>query len=175
MVSLFRNMPAVPTKTLGLFLAIVVLLVIPSTPASAGDEMTLRINDAMAVPGERMAVVLRTYASRGVGQGQICLNVRNANRGGSGPLVELEGALVFSEHGDAVVDMHFDGPAQMAMVEFSSATAGINWLDGAMAVFFFRTDGTLTPGELFTPRHRSGADLSDRRRRGQHPARPTQR
>ena len=131
-------------------LVVAILLSAPGTPATAGEDMTLRINDAMAVPGERVAVVMRTYASRGVGQGQICLNVRNANRGGNGPLVNLEEAVVFSEHGDAVVDMVFDGPGQAAMIEFSSASGTVNWLDGAMAVLFFRLDGALLPGEFFT-------------------------
>ncbi len=138
-------------RHLSSLMAVFALVVVSSAPARAGDEMTLRINDAIAVPGERMAVVLRTYASRGVGRGQICLLAQNAARGpGDSPFVELEGAVVFSEQDDAVVDIFFDGPAQMAMIDFSSASGSINWLDGAMAVLFFRTDGTLTPGETFT-------------------------
>jgi hypothetical protein len=125
-----------------------VLAIAPGSPAAAGEPLTLRINDAMAVPGARMALVLRTYAPRGVGQGQICLNVRSRGPGNS-PLVALEGAAVFSQEDDAEVDMAFDGPAQMAMVAFSSASGTINWADGALAVFFFRLDGALAPGQTF--------------------------
>lgn len=117
---------------------------------SAGDqEMTLRINDAAAEAGDRVAVVLRTYAPRGVGQGQICLSADQARGAGGGPLLDLEEVVVFSEQGDAVVVETFDGPAQMALIEFSSLSATINWADGPLAVLFFRLDSSLQPGQEF--------------------------
>src|SRR5829696_5211925 len=39
--------------------------------ASAADKLALRTNDAEGVPGGVVAVVVRTYASRAIGQGQI--------------------------------------------------------------------------------------------------------
>lgn len=121
-----------------------------SGEAMAGDEeMTLRINDTMGTPGDRIAVVLRTYAPRGVGQGQICM-AASANRGsGTGPLLDLEEVVVFSEQGDAVVVDTFDSAAQVALIEFSSLSATINWADGPLAVLFFRLDSSLLPGQEF--------------------------
>lgn len=44
-----------------------------ASPALAGSDLTLRVNDVKAAPGSLVAVEVRTYAPRGVGQGQICL------------------------------------------------------------------------------------------------------
>ena len=122
----------------------------------AGDEaMTLRINDTTAEPGDRVAVVLRTYAPRGVGQGQICLGRVDGNE--DSVLLALEEVVVFSELGDAEVVQTFDGATQVALIEFSSQSASINWADGPLAVFFFRLDPTLQPGQEFE----LGLDLAD--------------
>lgn len=55
------------------FLAFVSLAVgsVASTPVFADDAMTLRINDADAVAGGLVEVVIRTYAPRSISQGQI--------------------------------------------------------------------------------------------------------
>lgn len=59
---------------LWIFAALVVLTpLLGATPAEAGDGLTLRVNDVDGTPGEVIAVEVRTYAPRGVGQGQICL------------------------------------------------------------------------------------------------------
>ena len=115
----------------------------------AGDAMTLRISDTMAEPGDRVAVVLRTYAPRGISQGQICFAARNSRGPGGTPFVALEEAVVFSELGDAEVVQVFDGPAQMALIEFTSLSATVNWADGPLAVLFFRLDPGLQPGWAF--------------------------
>jgi hypothetical protein len=39
-------------------------------------ELTLRVNDATVRPGGIAAAVIRTYASRGIGSGQLCFAVR---------------------------------------------------------------------------------------------------
>ncbi len=143
MNNLKRTVFSLSTLTL-----IVAVLVAPGALSADDDTLTLRLNDAMAEPGDRVAVVLRTYAPRGVGQGQICMAVANGFAGG-GPLVELEEVVVFSEHGDAVVTENFDGPSQVALIEFSSASGTINWADGPMAVLFFRLDPALQPGQEF--------------------------
>lgn len=51
-----------------------VLTPLLAAPAVAKDELTLRIDDVKGAPGELVAVEVRTYAPRGVGQGQICLS-----------------------------------------------------------------------------------------------------
>lgn len=119
-----------------------------AAPALAQEPLTLRINDAEGAPGGVAAVVLRTYAPRGVGQGQICFTANEA-RGGSAPFVALEEVVVFSEAGDAEVVHAFDDQAQMALIEFASASASINWADGPLAVLFFRLDPALDPGQTF--------------------------
>ena len=136
-------------RTIVCLLALTLTLLGPGS-ATAGDlDLTLRINDAMATPGERVAVVLRTYAPRGVGQGQIC-RAAQANRGpGAGPRLDLEEVVVFSEQDDATVVETFDGTAQTAVIEFASPSATINWADGPLAVLFFRLDASLQPGQEF--------------------------
>lgn len=51
--------------------------------------MTLRVNDVKGVPGGLIAVEVRTYAPRGVGQGQICLfAVSRLSNSGSGSIAD---------------------------------------------------------------------------------------
>ncbi len=59
---------------------------LPSTAVLADDSMTLRVNDAEAVAGGLVEVVIRTYAPRSISQGQICFN------GGSGQGLAGSGA-----------------------------------------------------------------------------------
>lgn len=124
-----------------------------SSPLFAGGEaMTLRINDAIGVPGERVAVVLRTYAPRGISQGQICFSSNAARPAGEvedGPFLTLEEAVVFSEAGDAQVVETFNSTTQTTMIELESASATINWDDGPMAVLFFRLSLAVSPGEEY--------------------------
>ena len=134
-------------RSLGWLLPVAALALSISFPGmllAGGESMTLRINDTSAEPGGLAAVVLRTYAPRGVGQGQICLAAA-ANRGASGsPFVSLESVVVFSEQGDANVTQSFDEGAQMGLIEFDSLSATINWSDGPLAVLFFRVADTVT-------------------------------
>ena len=136
-------------KRFGL-LAVFLLAVMPGALWAGTETMTLRINDTQAEPDGRVAVVLRTYAPRGVGQGQICL-ATSGTRGTSGtPFLVLEEVVVFSEQGDAQVVPSFDPTAQVTLVEFESLSATINWADGPLAVLFFRLVGSLTPGQEFS-------------------------
>jgi hypothetical protein len=58
----------------GLCAALLVLTpLLAASPARAGNGLTLRVNDVDGAPGSLIAVEVRTYAPRGVGQGQICL------------------------------------------------------------------------------------------------------
>ena len=110
-----------------LSLALVWQAAAPGALLAGDDALTLRINDTTAEPGGRVAVVLRTYASRGVGQGQIIVRVRPKRRGvaPSGPFVALEQAVVFSAEGDASPVDVFDSGGQTALVEFDSPSATV--------------------------------------------------
>ena len=123
--------------------------------SSEAEPLTLRVSDAMGQPGERIAVVLRTYAPRTVSQGQICLRARinppeteGAFQGSPEPFSALEEVVVFSEEGDAIALGSFDDTSQVALLELSSPSATVNGSDGPMAVFFFRLDSQLTPGDV---------------------------
>ena len=130
-----------------------VFLAIPGFLLAGEEAMTLRINDTMAEPGSRVAVVLRTYAPRGISQGQICFKSNAAFSAGeapSSPFLSLEEVVVFSETGDAEVVQTFNGTTQETLIEFESLSATINWSDGALAVLFYRLTSAVEPGEEFT-------------------------
>jgi hypothetical protein len=118
------------------------------------EPLTLRINDGTARPGGVLAVTLRTYSPRGVGQGQICFRVLPTTPpvqalAGQTILTALESFEIFSETGDVEASGLFDGSQQMTVVEFSSALAGVNRVDGPLAVFFFRVAADVAPGTQF--------------------------
>ncbi len=122
------------------------LMAVMAASAAGAEPLTLRVNDTTAVAGGIAAVTLRTYASRPVGQGQLCMQF--ALRGAQGPVATVEGATVFSVAGDAVEKVFFDGGAasQPTMVTFSSASATINATDGPLAVVYLRMHEDLAPG-----------------------------
>lgn len=138
---------------LWILLSLLMVFCAPGGLHAGGQQMTLRINDTMVDPGGLAAIVLRTYAPRGISQGQICFRGSTANRADGttpvGPFVALEQAVVFSETGDAQVVETFDGSTQTTMIEFESLSATINWADGPLAVLYFRVDGLVTPGQEF--------------------------
>jgi hypothetical protein len=120
--------------------------------ASAKDVLTLRVNDAIGEPGGRVAVVIRTYAPRPVGQGQICFTARSRGGGSAaGPFAELEEWKVFSRRGDelAIASIEPSADGQTIVVEFSSDSATINRKDGPLAVLFFRLRDDVRPRQRF--------------------------
>jgi hypothetical protein len=155
--------------------AVLALLALAPDPASASDSLTLRVNDARGGPGDLVAVVVRTYASRPIGQGQLCVGARRKARPGKasaasvsglpglpgdavaadGPFVTLERAEVFSARKDARFTVSFD--AQEATLKFSSPTGSINAADGPLAVLYFRLSRSLVSGDLFE----IGIDVAD--------------
>ncbi len=140
------------TSSWWIVLLLVVMVCLPSTLHAGGGQMTLRINDTMAEAGDMAAIVLRTYAPRGISQGQICFRSASAARtqdGTGGPFATLEEVIVFSEDGDAEVIETFDDGTQTTLIEFESLSATINWADGPLAVLFFRLHATLSPGQEF--------------------------
>lgn len=157
----------------------VLLAPFASAPATAGesDPLTLRVNDAVAAPGGTAAVVIRTYSSRPVGQGQLDFiptarqsvatvlqviakgpqgaDVRRSiaptgGQGTAGPLApHLIGHVVFSANGDvqSVVRVPRNTPDTL-MLQFASPTASVNALDGPLAALFFRLPPNVAPGTV---------------------------
>lgn len=151
---------AAPHRLLTELLVLVVLgLVSPFTPLLAQEPLTLRLSDTEVRPGALAAVVIRTYAPRGVGQGQLCMRAieppaapfgdKTAAEGLGHPFTALEDVVVFSGAGDAVSANHFDPLSQTAVLSFESLSGTINSTDGPLAVLFFRLDAGVAPGSLF--------------------------
>lgn len=155
------NHPSSARLRTALGVAVLALSALASRPAAAGDLLTLRVNDARGGPGDLVPVVVRTYASRPIAQGQICIGARRATRtraastlglatapatGGS-PFAALEKVEVFSARQDAAFQFSFDG--QEAEVIFRSPTGSINAADGPLAVFHFRLSNAVQPGEVY--------------------------
>lgn len=107
--------------------------------APADEPLTLRVDDVVAVPGGLAAVVIRTYASRGIGQGQLCLV-------GGPAFDQLEEAIVFSTAGDVASTVTFDPGAGEAELSFVSPSGTVNAVDGPLAVLFFRLGAGVSPG-----------------------------
>lgn len=122
-------------------------------------QLKLRVNDATGVPGGLAAVVVRTYASQAIGQGQLCLDIEwNGDQGyADKAFVSLEGVIAFSEGGDVFSRASFDelDNKQPTIVSFESPSQSINARKGPLLVLFFRLDPNLVPGRKF------GIDFGD--------------
>lgn len=157
------------------------LLLLPAllsapAPAEAGavEPLTLRVSDAVAPPGGLAAVVLRTYSSRPVGQGQLdwfasCRLAAPQVKGwslrrqparqaplaclGGGGSTELgpylEGHMVFSSNGDVQswVVRQRENPDALVL-QFVSPSGSVNDLDGPLAVLFLRLPPDVAPGTV---------------------------
>jgi hypothetical protein len=140
-------------------LAFSILLAAAFTPThsvAAVEPLTLRVQDAIAEPGGVVAVVLRTYASRPIGQGQLCLMASpvqspTSTTEVSTPLASYIGAVVFSDIGDAQIGLVTEVSAdpQMILVQFASESGTVNLSDGPLAALFFRLDESVQPGSTF--------------------------
>lgn len=130
-----------------------------------GDKsLVLRVNPAIGAPGGTVAVVLRTYAPRPVRQGQIVVRVaRRPKPAKAGLGLTLEdlvapvrpltflSATVYSPKNDALAQGLLNGLAdsQLAKVTFQSPSGSVNSADGPLAVFLFRLDPSVKPGDAF--------------------------
>jgi len=143
-----------------LAVAVLALSALAPQQAEAADKLTLRVNDAHGGPGDLVSVVVRTYASRPIAQGQICIGARRSTRtraastvglaaeaAAGGPFASLERVEVFSARQDAAFQFSFDG--EEAEVVFRSPTGSINAVDGPLAVFHFRLSNAVQPGEVY--------------------------
>lgn len=134
--------------------------------SGSGDkELVLRVNPAIGAPGGTVAVVLRTYAPRPVRQGQVLIRVVRRPAPPKAllgptfetlaqplrPLQSLLSATVYSQQNDSSTQAALAGqPAsQTTTATFQSPTGTINASDGPLAVFKFRLDSSVQPGQTF--------------------------
>jgi hypothetical protein len=128
-----------------------------------GDSsLVLRVNPAIGAPGGIVAVVLRTYAPRPIRQGQISVRVSRRSRPAklgltlddlTAPIrpLTLISAVVYSPQNDALAQGLLNGltDGQLAKVTFQSPSGSVNSADGPLAVFRFRLDPSVKPGDIF--------------------------
>lgn len=140
-----RRAVLVPAVVLGLVVCGALFSTLVGAACPPPEALTLRVEDGEARPGALLAVVVRTYSPRGVASGQICFRqaaLRSpAADEGTAPESWIEGiesALVFTEADDAQVAADWDGTTGELLLDFSSASAGVNDRDGPMAVLFLR-------------------------------------
>jgi len=139
--------------------ALVGLFALAAPPVSADGELTLRLNDAEAVPGGIAVLVVRTYESRPVGQGQFCFQMNNfladpwrgeLEFGVDNPFEEYLGSIVFSSESDARHRLTLEPGAGLEfLLEFMSPTATINDSDGPIVVHYLKVRSDVSPGERY--------------------------
>jgi hypothetical protein len=124
-------------------------------------SLVLRINPAIAAPGGVVAMVVRTYAPRPIRQGQISIRVVRRPKPAKGLTVEelaapvrpltLLSAVVYSPQNDALTQAVLNAlpDSQRVGVTFQSPSGSVNSVDGPLAVFRFRLDPSVQPGEVF--------------------------
>ncbi len=120
-------------------LALVFAGLLAQTAARADDHgLLLRVQDAVGTPGGRAVITLRTYSTRPVGQGTICMRF-DPTLGQVPPLSSLKGVKVFGQADDVVQSFTTSeqNGALIIDVEFASASASINTIDGPFAAFYF--------------------------------------
>lgn len=143
--------------------------------AQVHEPLVIRVSDAAGHPGGEVAVVLRTYGSRGVGQGQIGVRGRlpgglfqagtshrsTATDGNQAvtalgdtsnlPFAELLEVVVFAANGDAIVSAtDFDPETQLATALFSAISGSINAIAGPLAVLRFRLADDVVVGQEYS-------------------------
>src|SRR5436305_1894588 len=162
--SLMRRFRSPFAFVLMLLLAGAALAKIPVDDGGASSKsLVLRLNPAIGAPGGTIAVVLRTYAPRPVRQGQIVVRVARRPKPAKGLGLTLEdlaapirpltflSATVYSPKNDALTQGLLNGLAdsQLAKVTFQSPSGSVNSADGPLAVFLFRLDPSVQPGDTF--------------------------
>lgn len=124
-----------------------------AAPTAEQDVLPLHVEDAVGVPGGRIAIVFRAYASRPIGQGQVCFVAQPPPEEPpptSSHLLSYSESIVFSQAGD--VEIEFvevaDEPPTFEL-RFVSPSASVNQYDGPLAVVFFQLSPDVAPGSRF--------------------------
>lgn len=155
--------PAPRAVLLAVFALVLFFLAAPRE-AAAENRLKLRVNDAAGMPGERVAIVLRTYSSRPIGQGQISFRTRrraaqarsnavwdrastSAAATEDSPFARLEEVQVFSTRQDARFEIQFD--AERSVLTIQSPSRTINASDGPLAILYYRLGDWVRPGEEY--------------------------
>lgn len=123
----------------------------PTSAIEPIEPLTLRVNDAYGVPGGIIAVVLRTYSSRPISQGQLCMQFVPDSPGVLEPLAAVVSVRVFSTIPDVtanVTGMLTEDP-QAIVLSFDSPSITVNASDGPLAVFFMKLDPAVLPGATY--------------------------
>jgi len=121
-------------------------------PPGYGGTLTLHVEDAVGAPGGRVAVVLRAYASRPIGQGQVCFSAlpSETDPDPGTDLLEYDGSVVFSSAGDVQVEfVEVPGNPTRFVLRFNSPSATVNDFHGPMAAVFFDLAERAVPGSRF--------------------------
>ncbi|HVR97089.1 MAG TPA: hypothetical protein VMW27_10775 [Thermoanaerobaculia bacterium] len=151
-------MKPAPRAILSAVFALVLLVLAAPEEAAAENRLALRVNDAAGMPGERVAIVLRTYSSRPIGQGQIAVRSRrrasarsnallDKAAGDESPFAALEEVQVFSTRRDAQFQIQFD--PERAVLTIQSPSRTINASDGPLAILYYRLADWVQPGEEY--------------------------
>jgi len=117
-------------------------LTLPLHPATGSEYLVLHINDTMARPGGIASVVVRSYASRPIGQGQVCLKVDGS------PFRSLEGLALPDPQGDARKRFEVVDP-ETILVQMLSPSGSINEVEGPIFALYFRVRNNVLPGDRF--------------------------
>ncbi|MEO8196677.1 MAG: hypothetical protein ABI689_08140 [Thermoanaerobaculia bacterium] len=133
-----------------------------AAPATAipVEPLMLRVQDAVGAPGERTAIVVRTYASRPVRRGRLASGVSAILQRPGGalrvpgvaqPIASCDSVAIFSVTGDAVPQpCNFDFATQTFGVDFESLSATINAQDGVLGVIYVTLAANVVPGDQYT-------------------------
>ena len=133
-----------------------------AAPAAAipVEPLMIRVQDATGAPGERTAIVFRTYASRPVRRGRLNSGVAAGVQmpagvtqlvGTTTPIASCESVVIFSVNGDVdPVPCLFDVPTQTFDVNFESLSATINARDGVFGVMYVTLAPDVVPGDQYT-------------------------
>ncbi|MFK8017769.1 MAG: hypothetical protein AB8G17_20265 [Gammaproteobacteria bacterium] len=121
------------------FRCLVFIALLTQVSARAHDhDLLLRVQDAVGAPGGQTVITLRTYSTRPVGQGTICMRF-DPTLGQVPPLSSLKGVKVFGQADDVIQSFTTSeqNGALIIDVVFESASASINLVDGPFAAFYF--------------------------------------
>ena len=132
-------------------LVAIAMLSIAGAVEAAAEPLTVRVNDAVGIPGGTVAVILRTYASRPIGQGQLCMSAAPNGPGEVAPLDAVQGSRVFSNVADVTTSLipELEMDPQAVILQFDSPSITVNASDGPLAVFLVRLSDSVVPGETY--------------------------
>ncbi len=137
----------------------------PAAPAGAMEvePLVIRVQDASGAPGEQIAIVFRTYASRPIRRGRVHTLVAPVAAGAwvagslaqtpaiAEPIASCDAVVIFSVAGDATaLPCELPVGTQSLDAQFESLSATINAQDGVLGLLYVTLADTVTPGAQYT-------------------------